>query len=335
MKIVVRVPNWIGDVVFALPALRSLSAHFPGADIRIAGPAWAADLLSGTEFAGRTISLGPAGKPGRGRGAAAALKAEAFDVGILLTNSFSSALLFRRAGIAERWGYRLDGRGFLLTRSVRRKKIVPPAHMVHFYLRLLEGLDIPTLPPSIDLAVSAEAKDRAARRLAGLGIEPSRPLVLLAPGAAHGPAKRWPAARFGETAALLQARFGAAVAVVGTAADSPLAAEISAALAAPPADLTGRTDLGELLGLLARASILITNDSGPLHLANALRVPVVAVFGPTDPRATGPFHPPARVLREEGIPCWPCDYRECPTNHRCMIRITPDEAARAAGELLR
>jgi len=335
MKIVVRVPNWIGDVVFALPALRSLSAHFAGADIRIAGPAWAADLLSGTEFAGKTISLGAAGKPGHWRGPAAALRAEAFDVGILLTNSFSSAFFFRRAGIAERWGYRSDGRGVLLTRSVRRKKQVPPTHMVRNYLELLEGLDVPTLPPSIDLAVSAEARKRASRRLAGLGIEPSRPLVLLAPGAAHGPAKRWPAARFGETAALLQARFGADVAIIGTAADSPLAAAIAAAMAVPPADLTGQTDLGELLGLLAAASILISNDSGPLHMANALRVPVVAVFGPTDPRATGPFHPPARVLRKEGIPCWPCEYRECPYDHRCMIRITPDEAARDAGELLR
>ena len=97
----------------------------------------------------------------------------------------------------------------------------------------------------------------------------------------------------------------------------------------------GRTGLGELLGLLARAAVLITNDSGPLHLANALRTPAVAVFGPTDPRATGPFHEPARVLRIEGVSCWPCDYRVCPYDHRCMEPIAAAEAARAAGEVLR
>ncbi len=325
MKIVVRVPNWIGDVVFALPFLRGLDAHFADSDLRIAGPAWTADLLSGTEFAGRTITLGPA----------EALRAGRFDTGILLTNSFASAFLFRRAGIAERWGYRADARGFLLTRAVRRKRAVPPIHMVTYYLQLLEALGIPAPPPSIELSVSPAAEERASRRLAELGIETSRPLVLLAPGAAHGPAKRWPAARFGEAARLLHSRFGAAAAIIGTAADSPLAAEITAASASPPVDLTGRTDLGELLGLLARASVLITNDSGPLHMANALRTPVVAVFGPTDPRATGPFHRPARTLRKEGIACAPCRYRECPYDHRCMTRITAEDAARAAGEILR
>jgi lipopolysaccharide heptosyltransferase II len=335
MKIVVRVPNWIGDVVFALPALRSLGAHFAGSDIRVAGPPWAAGLLSGTEFAGKTMALHPAGASLRAREAAATLRAEAFDTGILLTNSFSSALLFRRARIKERWGYGTDGRGFLLTRSVRRKKAHSPVHMVRYYLGLLEGLGIPALPASVHLSVPAAAKADAARLLVEAGIDPSRPLVLLAPGAAHGPAKRWPAARFGETAEILRTRIGAAVAVVGTEADAPLAAEIAASMSVPPADLAGRTGLGELLGLFDRAAVLVANDSGPLHMANALRTPVVAVFGPTDPRATGPFHEPARVLMIEGVPCWPCEYRVCPYDHRCMTGIAAAEAARAAGEVLR
>jgi heptosyltransferase-2 len=325
MKIVVRLPNWIGDVVFALPALRSLSARFAGADIRLAGPAWAADLLAGTEFAGTVIAPGPP----------EALRQGAFDLAVLLTNSFSSALLARRAGIKERWGYAADGRRVLLTRAVRRTKSVPPVHMVRYYLGLLEGLGLPTLPPSIDLAVPPGAKERSARLLAEAGIDPSRPFVLLAPGAAHGPAKRWPAARFGRAAGLLAARTGASAAVIGTAADAPLAAAISAALPDPPADLTGKTGLADLLGLLAGASVLITNDSGPLHLANALRTPVVAVFGPTDPRATGPFHSPARVVRTAGIPCWPCDFRDCPYDHRCMGRVAPEAVAGAAEEIRR
>jgi heptosyltransferase-2 len=335
MKIVVRVPNWIGDVVFALPALRSLDAHFSGAGLHIAGPAWAAELLAGTEFGRRTISLGATGAAPGIRRAASVLKAGAFDTGILLTNSFSSAFLFRSAGVKERWGYATDGRGLLLTRSVRRKKAGPPEHMVRYYLGLLEGLGIPAREPSIDLAVPASAKAGAARLLVEAGIEPSRPLVVLAPGAAHGPAKRWPASRFGAAAEILRARFGAAVVVVGTPAEAPLAGEIAAAMSKPPEDLTGRTGLGALLGLLDRAAVLVSNDSGPLHMANALRTPVVSVFGPTDPRATGPFREPARVLKVEGVSCWPCRYRVCPIDHRCMTRIAPEAVARAAEEVLR
>jgi heptosyltransferase-2 len=325
MKIVVRLPNWIGDVVFALPALRSLAARFAGADIRLAGPAWAADLLAGTEFSGAVIPPGPPD----------ALREGAFDLAILLTNSFSSALLARRAGIKERWGYAADARRFLLTRAVRRTKRVPPVHMVRYYLGLLEGLGLPTLPPSLDLTVPPGAEERAVRLLKEAGIDPTRPIVLLAPGAAHGAAKRWPADRFGRAAGLLTARTGAVSAVIGTPADAPLSTAIAAALPAPPADLTGKTGLTDLLGLLAEASVLITNDSGPLHLANALRTPAVAVFGPTDPRATGPFHPPSRVVRASGIPCWPCDFRDCPYDHRCMERIAPEAVAAAAEEIRR
>jgi heptosyltransferase II len=324
MKIAVRTPNWIGDVVFALPAIRSLEAHFPAADIRIAGPAWTSDLVAGTKLAGRTVPL-----------EREALRREAFDAGVLLTNSFSSALLFRRAGIPERWGFRADGRGWLLTKGVRRRKAVPPIHMVRFYLSLIEGLGIPTLPPSIGLAAPADGLTWASRRLAGLGLRPDRPLVVVAPGAAHGPAKRWPAPRFAEASRLLMERRGAAVAVVGAASDAPLAAEILAALPAPAADLTGQTGLGELLGVFSLASVVLSNDSGPLHMANALRAPAVAVFGPTDPRATGPFHAPSRVLRREDVPCWPCEHRACPYDHRCMTGIGAEDAAAAAEEILR
>jgi len=323
MKIVVRTPNWIGDMIFALPALRSVAAHFPGADIRLAGPDWIGALLAGSEFAGRAV-----------RAEVGTLRAASFDAGLILANSFSSALLLRRARVPERWGYRADGRGWLLTKAVRRRKARPPVHMVRYYLGLLEGLDIPARRPSIAIAPSAEGQERADRRLAGLGFDPARPLVLLAPGAAHGPAKRWPAARFAETGRLLRERRGAAVAVVGSAADAPLASEIAAAPGERPADLTGKTGLAELLGLLRRAAILVSNDSGPLHAANALGTPVVAVFGPTDPRATGPFDPPARVVRREGIPCWPCRFRLCPYDHRCMTGITAGEAAAAAEELM-
>jgi len=334
MKIVVRVPNWIGDVIFALPALDSLRAAFPSADVWLAGPAWTADLLAGGAFAGRIVTAAAGGGLAGARAAARALEPHGFEAGLLLTNSFGTALAFALAKIPQRWGYRSDGRGLLLTKGVKPVDRSSAPHMVHFYLRLIEGLGLPTLAPEIRLSV-ADAEGEAARAaLEAGGADPRRPLAVINPGAAYGPAKRWPAGRFAELARLLQDRRGMDVAVTGTAADAEAAAEIGRGLARPAVDLTGRTTLRGLLGVLARAALAVTNDTGPMHLANALRVPVVGVFGPTEPAATAPFHPPSAVVRKDGIACWPCLYRECPYDHRCMTAVGPEDVYAAAADLL-
>ena len=334
MRIIVRVPNWIGDVIFSLPALESLRANYPGAEIWLAGAPWVRDLLAGDAWGERVLPLSRAKGLGGLRAEARGLRERGFDLGLLLTNSFGSAALFALAKIPERWGYKRDGRGLLLTKGLRAEDIDPPLHMVGYYLRLLEGLGLRTVAPEIHLSVNAVERERARVDLEALGISSGRPLVVLNPGAAYGPAKRWPAARFAELGRLFQERRGAGIAVTGAAADAGLAAEIGAALAQKPADLTGKTTLRGLLGVMSRAAVVVTNDTGPMHMANALRVPVVGVFGPTDPRATAPFHPPAAVLKKDGVPCWPCFYRECPYGHQCMTAVTVDEAFAAAAELL-
>lgn len=335
MRIVVRVPNWIGDVMFSLPALESLQANYPEAEIWLAGAPWVRDLLAGEPWGDRVLSLGRTKGPGGLRAAARDLRERGFDLGLLLTNSFGSAALFALAKIPERWGYKRDGRGLLLTKGPRPEDLDPPVHMVGYYLRLLEGLGLRTVPPEIRLNVTAAERERARADLEASGISSDRPLVIFNPGAAYGPAKRWPAGRFAELGRLFQERSGTDVAVTGSASDAGFAAEIGAALARKPADLTGRTTLRGLLGVMSRAAVVVTNDTGPMHMANALRIPVVAVFGPTDPRATAPFHPPAAVLKRDGVPCWPCFYRECPYDHRCMTAVTAEEAFAAAEELLR
>jgi heptosyltransferase-2 len=334
MKIVVRIPNWIGDVLFALPALDSLKAAYPDAEIWLAADAWVEDLFAEGEFAGRIIPLPSLRRSRSLRAAAKALKARRFDAGLLLTNSFSSALLFAAAQIPERWGYRRDGRGPLLTRSVAPKAEDAPSHMVQYYLRLLEGLGLKTLPPEIKLSVSAEAEERARAALAELGANPKRPLAILNPGAAYGPAKRWPASRFAEVGRLLQDRKNTGLVLTGAPGDAAAAAEIAAALSEKPINLVGKTTLRELLGIIGRAAVFVTNDTGPMHMANALRVPVVGIFGPTDPRVTAPFHPPATVIKKEDIPCWPCSNKECPFDHRCMLRISSPEVFEAAAGYL-
>jgi len=333
MKIVVRMPNWIGDVLFALPAVESLKAAYPGAEVWLAGNAWLKDLIDG-DAAERTVILPDLRTWKALRSAARSIKSRNFDLGLLLTNSFSSALLFSRAGIPERWGYRGEGRRFLLTKSRPKKAEAPPAHMVYYYLRLLEGLGMKTVPPEIKLAVPVGVRERARTMLGDLGADFEKRLVLLNPGAAFGPAKRWPASRFAELAQRLQDEKNVQVALTGAAADASTAEAISSALVHKPLNLAGRTTLSEFLGVISHAAVFVTNDTGPMHMANALRVPIVGIFGPTDPRATAPFHAPATVIKKEGIFCWPCLNRECPFDHRCMLEISAAEVFEAAAACL-
>lgn len=335
MKIVVRIPNWVGDAILARPALDSLRARYPEAEIVVAAGEWVRDLF-GAEPGGFRVLTIDGGRNRRGLAAAAeALRAEAFDIGLLFTNSFGSALLFRKAGIPERWGYRRDGRGVLLTRGVKPPDPqAEPRHHIHYYLDLVRSLGIPPVDPVLKLTPTPAERAEAKIRLRALGAEEGRPLVILNPGAAFGPTKRWPAERFTALAGLLRSAVGARIVLTGSAEEAPLTAEIAAGLEEPPIDLAGRTSLRGLLAIMAEASLFVTNDTGPMHMANALRVPVVAVFGPTEPRATAPFHPPSVVLKKDAF-CGPCHYRTCPFDHRCMRTITAEEALAAGLTLLR
>ncbi|MHB8053972.1 MAG: lipopolysaccharide heptosyltransferase II [Candidatus Aminicenantales bacterium] len=333
MKIVVRTPNWIGDALMAMPAMAALRRHHAADEIWIAAPAGIRDIFAGLETRGRLFLPGAAPQHASLRHAAAAWRAGRFDAGLLLTNSFSSALEFALARIPQRWGYDRDGRGLLLTTRVRYRRPDKPVHMVRYYLDLMDGLGMASAAPEIRLRATPEEIGRGRDLLAAAGIDSSRPLAVLSPGAAFGPAKRWPAERFAELAALLQNRHGVEIAVTGTAHDREAAAVIGAGLSHPAADLTGKTTLRELFGVIAAAAVFVTNDSGPMHLANALRVPVVALFGPTDPVVTAPFHEPRTILKKE-VACWPCLYRRCPYDHRCLAGISAEEAADAAGGYL-
>jgi lipopolysaccharide heptosyltransferase II len=334
MKILIRVPNWIGDAVLARPAIASIAASFPEAELWLSAAEWVKDLFSSD---GRVAGIIPP-PPSKGvktvREAARKLKSGTFDIGILLTNSFGSALLLSLAGIPERWGYASDGRALLLTRAVRIPNRDSARHQVHFYLDLIAGIGLKPGPPGLRLSATDEEKEKARKLLAEGGAIPRQPFLMLSPGAGYGPAKRWPASRFTALASLFQERKNALVVITGSASESSIAAEISWSLNKKPLVLTGKTTLPELKGLISLARLFISNDSGPMHLANALGVPVVGIFGPTDPAVTGPFEQPAAVVKKD-VPCWPCFYRKCPYDHRCMIRIDPEEVYRAGEALWR
>lgn len=332
MKLLVRMPNWVGDAVLALPVLDALRRFQPEAELWVAGRPWVQDLVRPNDLVRGVLQV-----PGNGgfkslRAAAVELRPHSFDAGLLLTNSFASALLLTLAKVPERWGYARDWRTFLLTRRVH-----PPAleglHQIDYYRRLLSGLDINPGPREVRLEISPEERRAAGRRLEEAGRPAGRPLVILNPGASYGPAKRWPESRFAELGRLFETKTDAVIALVGAPGEAPLAADVARGLGRPPLDFTGRTTLRELMGVVSQARVFITNDSGPMHLANALAVPVVAVFGPTDPGATGPLRPPAAVVKKE-VPCWPCLYRTCPYDHRCMLRVGAEEVFDAARRYL-
>jgi heptosyltransferase II len=320
-RLLVRAPNWLGDVVLSLPAVRDLRRAFPQARLEVLARASVAGLY------GAVGEVDAVRTSGGWRADVRSLRG-AFDAAVLLPNSFGSALSPRLAGVPERWGYATDGRGLLLTRRVRVPRHVRGRSQVYYYRAMLAGLGLDvSAPPDAALACPPAWSEPAAALL-GPG-----EWIGLAPGAAFGSAKRWPAPRFAAAADRVARRLGAGVAVLGTAAERPLGEKIAAVLGAPARVLCGQTTLPELVGLLSRLRLLVTNDSGPMHVAAALGVPVVAVFGPTDWRETSPVGEAHRLVRQE-VYCSPCGLRECPVDHRCMKRVTVDQVAEAAADLL-
>jgi heptosyltransferase-2 len=265
----------------------------------------------------------------RGIGADAASLRGRFDLAVLLPNSFAAALAPWRAGVAERWGYATDARGLLLTRSCRVPPSVRGRSQVYYYRAMLEGLGLSVSgAPDASLACPEAWAARGAALLEGPG-----PWIGVNAGAVYGTAKRWLPERFAAAAALVARRTGARVAIVGSASERPLGEQMAAQLGGSARVLCGETTLAELVGVLARLRLLLTNDSGPMHLAAALGTPLVAVFGSTDWTETAPVSERARVVRE-AAECAPCKLRECPIDHRCMTRVSVDRVAAAALELV-
>jgi heptosyltransferase-2 len=327
-RVLVRATNWLGDAVMSLPAIRAIRQVFPHAHIAIAARPWVADLYARETSIDSIIPY-----TGSRRAIAARLREERFDCAILLQNAFDAALLAWMARIPERIGYNRDARGLLLTRAIP----VPepgdiPRHERFYYLELLRraGL-IERFPPTdaIRLEGIEAARDSGARHLAELGM--AGPVIGISPGAAYGNAKRWLPDRFAEAARA----FPAAVLVFGSASERPLCEEVAAALSRnhiEARNLAGQTTLREFIDLAAACRLFLTNDSGAMHVASALAVPTVAIFGATDDATTGPTGPLARVVREHAE-CSPCLLRDCPIDHRCMTRVTSDQVAAVALEL--
>ncbi len=325
MNRLVVAPNWIGDAVMSLPFVRALRRANPEGGLCVLAPTGPAAIYRAEASADTVlVSAGLAGD-------VAALRRLRFAEAWLLPNSFRAALVAFLAGVPTRFGYATDSRGFLLTEAP-----APPDgthHQLRDYDALLRsrGID-PDLEPPV-MPISEAGAERAREILRQTGLPTDGPLVLLSPGSAVARTKRWPSERFALLADALAGR-GLARAIVVGPAERDLGEHVARAASAPVPVLGADLDPVGLAELLAAASVAVTNDSGPMHLAGAVGTPVVGIFGPTDPGRTAPSGSPHRVL-DRYVFCSPCFRTECPYGHECMKEITVEAVLRAVEELIR
>lgn len=326
-RILVRAPNWAGDLVMATPGFRALRAGRPGAHVAVHVKPALAPLLRGSPWFDEVI---PLVSPGRGAAALVreglALRRQRFELGVCLPDSFSSALLLRCAGVQRVVGYATQGR-----RALLHTPLPPPAGWIPREKHVLDLVAATGCRPQgthLELFVTDDEEHGARAALAEDGIGSDDVLALLAPGASYGPAKLWPAEAFAQVGDGL-ARAGARIGIVGTPEEAPLAHRVAAAMRAPAAALAGRLDLGALKAVVRRARVLVCNDAGARHIAVSLGVPVVTLLGPTSLAKTSWNLERVRALSAD-VGCRPCYHRVCPIDHRCMTRLEPDRVLAAA-----
>ncbi len=340
MKLMIRATNWVGDAIMALPALRHVRKRFPGAHIAIVARPYVADIYRDQEICNQLIPYNATGEHSgiRGRARIASqLRAEKFDVALLLQNAFDAAWLAWRARIPERIGYARDGRSLLLTKAIPVPKPGEiPAHEKFYYMELVRRVgwqesleDV----PKIELTVPVQKRQLAETFLSAAGVRKSVKKIAIGAGASYGSAKCWPPERFGALVNLLQSESDADVILFGTASEQAVSSAIASAMRKTPIDLTGKTAIGDLPALLSCCDLFVGNDSGAMHVAAAVGLPVVAIFGPTDAAGTAPVTPRGTILQHQTY-CSPCFLRRCPIDHRCMTAIAPELVEAAAKPLL-
>jgi heptosyltransferase-2 len=336
-RILVRAPTWIGDAVMATPALRALRAARPRAEIAVEGRPVVGALLCGLASFDRFLP-----DPGGGVGAALArarrLAAARFEWAVLLPDSPRAALGPFLARVPRRVGYARDAlRRALLTEALappRERGRRLPVPMTERYLRITRHLGCPDAGERLELAVDPAAEEALDRDLRRRGVGRAERLLVVTPGAGFGPAKRWPPGHFAAASERLARRLGLVPVLAPAPREQGLARAIAGALRVRAVALVDPPpDVERLKALVARAALVLCNDSGPRHVAVALGRPVVVAMGPSDPRHTARHLEQERVLREP-VACSPCGRRACPIDHRCMTRLRPERVVAAGEELL-
>lgn len=319
------------------PAVRAIRENFPKAHISILAKPWVAPIFENSIHVDEIMIYDSAGRHKGIRGRlrlARDLSVYRFEAAILLQNAFEAALITFLAGIPCRIGYNTDGRSLLLTHSVVCKPEYKKKHQTDYYLDILRGAGLMDGSQDLYFTVSSQQQARAQEILSEHGISKEETIAGINPSATFGPAKQWPLERYARLADKIKDYADCRILVFGGPDDIRLGREISQMMRHAAVDLSGKTQLGEAMALIEQCSLFVTNDSGLMHVAAALNVPLIAIFGSTNATATGPLGSKSRIVQVP-IACSPCLKPECPEGHlNCMDQIDVDMVFDVAREML-
>jgi heptosyltransferase-2 len=326
-----------------VPALLELRRVLPRAHITLATRPWAEGLFRDADFLDDILIYDrPRRSPGALLRQVREWRRRSFDLAILFQNAFEAAAIAGLARVPLRVGYSTDGRRPLLTQPLALPLWRSERHEVFYYLNIVSELErllygasrVEEREPRFMLGVSEERKREAFQMLSQHGARDGRKLFALCPGSTNSRAKRWPAERFASLADRLIEEMYADVLLVGSTDEALVSQEVARLMRHKPVMLTGETDLAQLTAILSVADLLVTNDTGPAHIAAALGRPTLVIFGPTDPRTTRPFSASAEVVRRPPD-CAPCMLRDCPIDHRCMTAISHEEVFERVASMMK
>jgi len=339
-RILVRCPNWVGDLTMATPALKAIRNGFPDSHITWLVRASLKKVIENLPYCDEILEYEER-RSGFARRRllswAARLRERKIDLAVIFPNSFSSAFMAFLAGIKRRIGYSREGRRILLTdpiEPIREGSRIVPVPMVKYYLRITEAMECPSPPPKPELAVSLPARQEARAILARHGIDQEGMIIVMIPGAAYGSSKCWEPSYFAEVGDRLTDEYGCSLLIIPGPGEEQIAREIEAEMQNRPVVLSDPiVPLDVLMAVIQRSSLVITNDTGPRHFAVALDRPVVVIMGPTDPRYTNLNLEKTALLREN-LECSPCHLKICPREHQCMTAIKPEQVIQASERLI-
>jgi heptosyltransferase-2 len=339
-RVVVRGTNWVGDSVMSVPALRALRRVLPDAKITLVIRPGVRGLFADADFIDELLVYDRRSMFSA-FGQVREWKKRNFDLALLFQNAFEAALIPFLAGVPLRLGYATESRQALLSHPLALPDWRSTRHEVFYYLYLVTALEqllyqtstICEADPDASLELSESRRQEAARILQAIGVNSDRSIVAICPGSINSRAKRWPAESFAQLAdRLLEER--RQVVLVGSKAEEDVSQEVTSRMRNKPVVLTGKTTIDQLTSVLGVVDLVLTNDTGPAHIAAALGRPTLVIFGPTNPLTTRPFSGQAEILRHPPE-CAPCMLRDCPIDHRCMTAITVEEVLEQSNVMLK
>jgi len=335
-RILIRAANWVGDAVMSTPMIRAVRKNFPKAEIFILAKPWVAPIFKYSRDVDHILIYDATGRHSGIWGVirlGKELRQYNFDLAVLVQNAFEAALIAFLAGIPNRLGYDTDARTLLLTHGVPMNPNIKKLHQIDYYLGIIRGASLHSFGRNMSLNISVSERKATGDLLKNYGM--AGHIIGINPGAAFGSAKRWFPKRFAEVCVSLRTQFGELpVLIFGGPGEEALGEKIRDLIGSKCVNLAGKTSLREAVALIEKCSIFITNDSGLMHVAAALNIPQIAVFGPTNHTTTSPADPKSHIVRV-ATPCSPCMKQECMEgHHQCMKAVTADMVYEKAAAIL-